>query len=154
MAKSKRRHKGKQKRKRTGKRRSSSARSTRAHKSAPAVQLRAFEIVDDVGGNYKPGITDEIGEATRLFKIGRIDEAQVAFQRVIEREPQAKEAYANLAAVYVQMGDDDTAETIFEETVDKFPTWISWGVGEASALLGRTAASWKTEWEAFAAGNC
>jgi tetratricopeptide (TPR) repeat protein len=87
-------------------------------------QLRAFEIVDDVGGDYKPGIPNEIGEATWLVKTGRLDEAVTAFRRIIEREPRAKEAYVNLAAIYVKMGDEETAEALFREAMGKFPRYV------------------------------
>ncbi len=86
--------------------------------------VRLFEIVDDVGGNYKRGIPDEIGEATWLVKTGRLDEAKTAFQSIIEREPQAKEAYVNLGAIYFKMGDQSAAEALFREMIDQFPRYV------------------------------
>lgn len=86
--------------------------------------VRLFEIVDDIEGNYKQGIPDEIGEATWLVKTGRLDEAKTAFQHIIDREPRAREAYANLGAIYVKMGDEETAEALFREAIDKFPRYV------------------------------
>lgn len=88
-------------------------------------QVRLFEIADnDAGSNYKRGIPDEMGEATRLVKTGHLDEAKTAFQSIIEREPRAREAYANLGAIYVKMGDEETGKAIFREAMDKFPRYV------------------------------
>jgi predicted Zn-dependent protease len=83
----------------------------------------AFQVSDDVKNTYKPGITDEIAEATSLAKKKRYAEAKVALQSIIEQEPQAKEAYTNLAAVCQWMGDEATAERIFHEAMVKFPDY-------------------------------
>ena len=128
MTKSKKRkdkRRSKQTGKRTGKRGGSPPMSAKMQKMAQAgYQVRAFAIVDDAGGNYKPGIPGEIGEATWLVKTGRLGEAKTAFQRIIEREPRAKEAYANLGAIYVKMGDKAAAEALFREAIDKFPRYV------------------------------
>jgi tetratricopeptide (TPR) repeat protein len=127
VAKSKkRRGRQKSKRKKTGKRKSGPppmpAKMQKLAQSGYLVRL--FEIVNEAGVNYKPGIPDEIGEATWLVKIGRLDEAKTAFQHIIAREPRAKEAYANLGAIYAKMGDEETAEALFREAIDKFPRYV------------------------------
>lgn len=127
MKKSQRRRgKQKGKRKTTGKRKSGPPPMlAKVQKLAQAGYLvRLFEIVDQAGSNYKRGIPDEIGEATWLVKIGRLDEAKIAFQHIIEREPRAKEAYANLGAIYVKMGDEEAAVVLFREAIDKFPRYV------------------------------
>ncbi|MBC8449019.1 MAG: tetratricopeptide repeat protein [Chloroflexi bacterium] len=58
------------------------------------------------------------------MKTGLLDEAKAAFQRIIEREPRAKEAYSNLAVVCMESGDQGTAEALFRETMEKFPRYV------------------------------
>jgi len=86
--------------------------------------VRAFEISDDVEDTYKPGITDEIVEATILLKRGCVDEAKATFQSIIEREPRAREAYTNLAAAYTMSGDEETAEALSREAMEMFPMYV------------------------------
>ncbi len=95
MAKSKQKRKSRQKAKRTAKPRSPPLMLVKMQKLAQAgYQIRAFEIVDDVG------VTIRREYPTRSVKAGRMDEAKAAFERVIKREPRVKEAYANLAMIY------------------------------------------------------
>jgi tetratricopeptide (TPR) repeat protein len=94
-------------------------------KLAPAgYEVRTFEISDEVKDTYKPGVMDEIAEATAMLRRGRLDEAKAAFQGIIEREPRAREAYANLAVTYMQSGDEEAAEALLRETADKFPLYV------------------------------
>ena len=86
-----------------------------------ALYMRSFEISDDIKDTYRPGIMDEIVEATLKFKEGRVKEAQADFASIIEREPRAKEAHMNLAVTYAELGDEATAETLTRQTIEKFP---------------------------------
>ncbi len=126
MAKSKKRRK--RKRKSQGKSRSRPPAPVGTRKklaqAGPGLQIRAFEISDEVKDIYKPGITDEIAEATILLKEGHLGEAKAASRRIIEREPRAKEAYSNLAVAYKLSGDEEAAEALFRETMEKFPRYV------------------------------
>ena len=126
MAKSKKKRKRKRRSKRKSQSRSSVPASVRKKlaQAGPGLQIRAFEISDEVKDTYKPGITDEIAEATILLKGGLLGEAKAAFRRIIEREPRAKEAYSNLAVAYKLSGDKEAAEALFRESVEKFPRYV------------------------------
>jgi Flp pilus assembly protein TadD len=85
------------------------------------LQLRSFEIKDEIDETYQAGIPDDIADATIMLQEGRIEEAKAAFESIIEREPRAREAYLNLAVAYAQLGDEATAETLTRQALDRFP---------------------------------
>jgi tetratricopeptide (TPR) repeat protein len=95
----------------------------RRNSALAGVQLRAFEIRDEIDETYQPGIPAEIADATIKLRDGQIEEAKAAFERIIEREPRAREAYLNLAVAYAQLGDEATAEILTRQLLDKFPTY-------------------------------
>jgi len=101
------------------------------------VQLRSFTISDEIDHNYQPGIPDELAEATIMLREGRIKEAKAAFERIIEREPRAREAYLNLAVAYVHLGDEATAETLMRQTLEKFPDYAMPRINLARTYLHR-----------------
>jgi len=87
-------------------------------------EVLAFEISDEIEEAYAPGIADEMAEATLLVKRGRFAEGREAFERIIQREPRIREAYANLAVAYLKLGDREKAEAIWRETMAKFPRYV------------------------------
>jgi tetratricopeptide (TPR) repeat protein len=118
--KSKKRRRGKQ-----GKSGRTSSRPASKRKLAQAGhRVQAFEISDEVEETYKPGIAEEMADATLLLKTGHLIEARDAFQSVIQREPQIREAYANLAVAYLQLGDQEAAEGLWREAIDMFPRYV------------------------------
>ena len=124
MAKSKKRRKRKSRAKSKSRPSVPAGMRKKLAQAGARLQIRAFEISDEVKDTYKPGITDEIAEATILLKGGHLGEAKAAFRRIIEREPRAKEAYSNLAAAYKLSGDEEAAEALFRETMEKFPRYV------------------------------
>jgi tetratricopeptide (TPR) repeat protein len=118
--------------KRSTKRRSSKQSKTKHTLSAPdsarklaqdGHQVRVFEISDEIKG-YRPEIGEKMSEATLLLKTGRLIEARDAFQSIIRRYPKIREAYANLGAAYLKLGDPEAAEALWREAVDKFPRYV------------------------------
>ncbi len=101
------------------------------------IQLRSFMIKDEIDYSYQPGIPDELAEATIMLREGRIKEAKAAFERIIEREPRAREAYLNLAVAYIHQGDETTAETLMRQTLDKFPNYAMARINLARSYLHR-----------------
>lgn len=101
------------------------------------VQLRSFIIGNEVDRDYQPGIPDELSEATIMLREGRIKEAKAALERIIEREPRAREAYLNLAVAYIHLGDKTTAETLTWQTLDKFPNYAMARINLARTYLHR-----------------
>ncbi|NJN98807.1 MAG: tetratricopeptide repeat protein [Anaerolineales bacterium] len=101
------------------------------------LQLRAFTIKDEIDYSYQPGIPDELAEATIMLREGRVKEAKTAFERIIEREPRAREAYLNLAVAHIRLGDETTAETLMRQTLDKFPNYAMARINLARTYLHR-----------------
>ena len=101
------------------------------------LQLRAFTIKDEIDYSYQPGIPDELAEATIMLREGRVKEAKTAFERIIEREPRAREAYLNLAVAHLHLGDETTAETLMRQTLDKFPNYAMARINLARTYLHR-----------------
>jgi tetratricopeptide (TPR) repeat protein len=101
------------------------------------IQLRAFEIRDEIDETYQPGIPDEIADATIKLQEGQFEEAKAAFERIIEREPCAREAYLNLAVTYALQGDETTAETMTRQLLEKFPTYAMPRLNLAKLYLHR-----------------
>ncbi len=101
------------------------------------LQLRSFEIRNEIDETYAPGIPDEIAEATIKLQQGRVEEAKAAFERIIEREPRAREAYMNLAAAYAFQGDEATAEAMAWQIIEKFPTYPLPRINIAKMYLSR-----------------
>ena len=95
----------------------------RRNSALAGIQLRAFEIKDEIDETYQPGIPDEIADATIKLRDGQAEEAKAAFESIIEREPRAREAYLNLAVAYALQGDETTAETLTRQLLDKFPNY-------------------------------
>jgi Tfp pilus assembly protein PilF len=87
------------------------------------LQLRTFEIRDEIDETYQSGIADELAEATRQLQRGQFEQGKAAFERIIEREPRAREAYLNRAVAYAQLGDEATAESLTWQTLEKFPDY-------------------------------
>jgi len=86
--------------------------------------ILAFEISDEIEETYKSGMAEEMAEATLLLKAGHLVEARDAFERIIQREPRIREAYANLAVAYLNLGDQEKAEAIWQETIANFPQYV------------------------------
>jgi Flp pilus assembly protein TadD len=111
--------------------------SQRRASDSQALYMRSLEISDDIKDTYRPGITEEIAEATLKFKEGRVEEAQADFASIIEREPQAREAYMNLAVTYAHLGDEATAEMLTRQTMEKFPHYALPRINLARTYLHR-----------------
>ena len=140
MAKSKRR-----KRKRKDKRKSKSTGSGKAPSMSPRMRelaraghpIRAFKISDEINQRFKPGIAEEMSEATLLLKWGRLAEARDAFVSIIQREPRIKEAYSNLALAYLKLGEPWAAQALWQEAIERFPRYAYPRANLAQAYLRR-----------------
>ena len=124
MAKSKRRRRRKGERKRRGGSPRPAGLRKELAQDGTQVRIRSFQISDEAVDTYRPGITDEIGEATVLLKRGHADQAKAAFQSILDREPRAREAYTNLAVACTMSGDEERAEALIREAMRKFPKYV------------------------------
>lgn len=116
--------KSKRRRDKRSKSRRTPSRSASVHELVQAgYQVRAFEISDEIKG-YDPGIAEEMFDATLLLKTHHFVEARDAFQSIIRRQPGIREAYANLAVAYLKLGDQEAAEALWREAIDKFPRYV------------------------------
>jgi tetratricopeptide (TPR) repeat protein len=86
-------------------------------------QVRVFEISDEIKG-HSPALKEKMFDATLLLKTGRLIEARDALQSIIQRYPKVREAYANLGVAYLELGDQEAAEALWRETIDKFPRYV------------------------------
>ncbi|MBI1877352.1 MAG: tetratricopeptide repeat protein [Chloroflexi bacterium] len=122
---------------RKNKRRAKGGPPPRRNLARAGLQLKTYEIRNEIDETYQPGIPDEIADATLMLQKGRFDEAKAAFERIIAREPRAREAYLNLAVAYGLQGDETTAEALTRQTLEKFPNYAMPRLNLAKLFLHR-----------------
>lgn len=92
----------------------------------------------------------ELARADALMHLGRVDEAVAAFREEMRLFPDNRDAYANLAAVYLLQQRAADAESVFQSLVTANPTRASYILAaETFEQLGQRAAG--ASWRARAA---
>lgn len=88
------------------------------------VQLRQYEITEDPEVFYTPGTADLLNRGQEAFQQNEYETAERLFQRALDLEPRAKEAYNSLAALYAHRGDHERAKKMYREAMDVDPTYV------------------------------
>lgn len=88
------------------------------------IQLRQYEISDEPDGAYTPEVADLLNRGQGAFQRNDYEEAERLFQRALELEPEAKEAYNNLAVIYGRRGEHEQAKEMYRAVIEIDPTYV------------------------------
>jgi tetratricopeptide (TPR) repeat protein len=89
------------------------------------VQLRRYEISDEPKSTYRPKVANLLEQAVLAFKQDQKDEqAERLFQQVLKINPQVKEAYNNLGAIYSHRGELERAKEMYRTALEIDPTYV------------------------------
>jgi tetratricopeptide (TPR) repeat protein len=99
------------------------------------VQWRKYEILPEKEYPYTDEVIDLLEQALDAFHKDKQKEAERLFLRAIELEPQAKEAYNNLATLYARQDKHDQAREMFRAALDIDPLYAFPRCNLASYLL-------------------
>jgi tetratricopeptide (TPR) repeat protein len=100
------------------------------------VFLRGCEVSDEAELPYAPQVVDALNEGTHASKQGDRARAERLFRRALKLEPQAKEAYNNLGAIYAQQDKHEKAREMFRQAVEIDPLYVFPRCNLAAYLLG------------------
>jgi tetratricopeptide (TPR) repeat protein len=99
------------------------------------VQWRKYEIVPERECPYADEVVTLLEQALDAFREDKYAEAEPLFRRAIELEPQAKEAYNNLATLYARQDKHDQAREMFRAALDIDPLYAFPRCNLASYLM-------------------
>lgn len=88
------------------------------------VQLRGYEISGQRATPYSEEAARALNEGTRALKQGNADKAQRLFQRALELEPRAKEAYNNLGAIHARRQEHERAKEMYRAALEIDPLYV------------------------------
>jgi Flp pilus assembly protein TadD len=88
------------------------------------VQLRSYEISDEPKSTYSPKVADLLEQAIVAFNQGKYEQAERLFQQILEINPEVKEAYNNLGAIYTHREALDRAKEMYRTALEIDPTYV------------------------------
>jgi tetratricopeptide (TPR) repeat protein len=101
------------------------------------MELRVYEA--PVGmwreSDYAPRVIETLNQALTAFHLGEVEQAEVLFERVLELNPNVKEAYNNLGTIYARREEDERALEMFRKAIEIDPTYVFPLCNLASYLL-------------------
>jgi tetratricopeptide (TPR) repeat protein len=65
-----------------------------------------------------------LAQGLRAFQVQELERAETLFQRMLELEPQAKEAYNNLGTIYARRGEHEQAQVMFRAALEIDPAYV------------------------------
>ena len=88
------------------------------------VLVRGYEISDERSSDYDPDAIDLLVKGHEAFSDGEHELAEQCFQRALELEPRAKEAYNNLGTIYARLEQHDLAKGMFQKALTIDPLYV------------------------------
>lgn len=90
------------------------------------IELQIFEATDLESRlpDYSPQVADLLNRGTLASSRGSPDRAEELFERVLELNPNAKEAYNNLGAIYAHRGEHERAREMFRQAIAIDPLYV------------------------------
>jgi tetratricopeptide (TPR) repeat protein len=85
------------------------------------VQLRVYEQPEEEEEGYPPEVAELVNRGTQAQQKGDEDLAERLFQQALELEPDVKQAYNNLGAIYAHRGEHDRAREMFHKALELDP---------------------------------
>lgn len=99
------------------------------------VLWQTVEIVDEYEVSYAPDVAESLSRGLEASYAGNEDEAEQLFLKAVELDPEAKEGYNNLAAIYMDQGRLDEVVVMLQRAIDANPYYVKARTNLASLLL-------------------
>ncbi|RME97135.1 MAG: hypothetical protein D6768_20400 [Chloroflexi bacterium] len=87
-------------------------------------QIRGYQVTDEPEVEYSPRVVNLLNKAGKALEQNKLDKAEAYLLQVIKLEPQAKEAYNNLAMVYNQREQYDRAKAMYHKAIEIDPGYV------------------------------
>jgi tetratricopeptide (TPR) repeat protein len=89
------------------------------------IELQLQEMPEDMmrESDYAPPVRDTLNRALTALQWDETEEAEELFERVLELNPNVKEAHNNLGAIYARRGEDERAKQAFRRAVEIDPLY-------------------------------
>ncbi|PKO24050.1 MAG: hypothetical protein CVU38_00775 [Chloroflexi bacterium HGW-Chloroflexi-1] len=87
------------------------------------VRTMLQEISDEFVPDYSPEVWDLYAQALTAGREGRVAEAERLYEAMLRIEPNAKEAYNNLATIYLKRGDTARADEYVDKALEIDPLY-------------------------------
>jgi tetratricopeptide (TPR) repeat protein len=90
------------------------------------IELQLFEAPDLEGRllDYSPQVADLVRRGILASSRGSAEQAEDLFERALELDPSAKEAYNNLGAIYAHRGEHERARKMFRQAIAIDPLYV------------------------------
>lgn len=90
------------------------------------IELRVYEATDAEGrlSDYAPEVVDLLNLGAEASVRGDRAQAEELFERILELDPNVKEAYNNLGAIYAQRGEHERARDMFRQAIAIDPLYV------------------------------
>ena len=88
------------------------------------LQIRQVEVSDQPATQYSPEAARLLDEGLEAFQQGDQGKAERLFRRVLELEPQARQAYNNLGTILAHRGEHAQAREMFEAALELDPAYV------------------------------
>jgi tetratricopeptide (TPR) repeat protein len=90
------------------------------------IELRIYEGPDEMfrESDYAPRVIDELNWALIAYQRGNTERAEALFERVLELDPNVKEACNNLGTIYAQREEHERARELFRKAVEIDPQYL------------------------------
>jgi len=88
------------------------------------VQLHTYEISEPERPDDDPEVAHLMSRGEEALEAGDDKHAVDLFRRALERDPNVKEAYNNLGAIYARRGDHSKAKQMFHAALEIDPTYV------------------------------
>jgi len=74
--------------------------------------------------DYAPRVIDTLNRAFTAYQWDEIEQAEELFERVLELDPNVKEAYNNLGTIYARREEHERAKEMFKQAVEIDPLYV------------------------------
>lgn len=90
------------------------------------VQLELRKIPAEMWreSSYSPRVMDTLNRGQTAYQEGDVDRAEELFERVLELDPNVKEAYNNLGTIYAKREEHERARDMFRRAVEIDPLYV------------------------------
>jgi Flp pilus assembly protein TadD len=88
------------------------------------VRMQLQQVRQDVKSPYNPQVANLLNDGLKAYQAGKYNKAEHIFKKVLELEPQAKEAYNNLGSIYAKQDQIDKARLMMNKAIEIDPLYV------------------------------
>ena len=88
------------------------------------IQLRQFEFIDEPDESYAPEVEDLLNQGRQALEQRDREQAERLYQRALDLEPRATDAYNNLGVIYARRGDHERAKEMYRAALEVNPLYV------------------------------